>query len=302
MRNSEVSRVIAAARQEAWALMPEKLAQIEAFLHARLNGSEISAADREAYLLKAEQQQRYQQQGSIAVIPVFGVIAQRMSLMGAISGGTSTEALTKQIQQAASDPSISSIILNFDTPGGAVSGTPEAFAAIMEARAQKPVIGFANALAASAGYWLISACSEIVSTPSGMVGSIGVLMMHEDVSAAAEKDGVKVTFITAGKYKAEGNQFEPLSDEARANLQSKVDAAYSMFVKDIAKGRGITSAQVKSDYGEGRVLMASDAKAAGMIDRIETMDQTISRLSRAGKPSNSRKALGEVMDMAAKVL
>lgn len=302
MRNSEVVRVLSAARHEPWALMPEKLEEIEAFLHARLNGAEISAADREAYLLKAEERQRYQQQGSIAVIPVFGVIAQRMSLMGAMSGGTSTENLTKQIRDAAADSSVSAIVLNMDTPGGAVSGTPEAFAAILDARSAKPVVASVNAMAASAGLWLASAAGEISITPSGMIGSLGVISMHKDLSVAAENEGVKVTYITAGKFKAEGNSFEPLSDEARAEMQSKVDAAYAMFVRDVAKGRGISAGDVKANFGQGRMLMAVDAKSVGMVDRIESLDQTVARLSRPGGVASSRKAMGERLEMSAKFL
>lgn len=300
MRNIEISRILTAAMETPWAILESKLAEIQLVLIGRLQGAELSAEDREAYLLKAEERQRYQQQGSVAVIPVFGVIAQRMNLMSAMSGGTSTEALARQVREAAADPAVSAIVLNFDTPGGTVSGTPEAHAAILEARSVKPIVGFANSMSASAGYWLMSAASEIVSTPSGQVGSIGVIFMHQDVSAAAEAEGVKTTIIKAGKYKADGNRFEPLSDEARSDIQSKVDAAYSMFVKDVAKGRGVPVGDVKSNFGEGRMLLAADAKAAGMIDRIETLDQTISRLSRSGKSVNSRRALEDQLNLASR--
>jgi len=302
MRNFEISRVLNAARQTPWAILPEKLAEIQAVLLARLSGAEISAEDRAAYIKAADERQRYQQQGAVAVIPVFGVIAQRMGLMGAMSGGTSTEGLTKQIREAAADPSIASIVLNVDSPGGSVSGLPELHAEIMAAREAKPVVASANATMASAAYYIGSAASEVAITPSGRAGSVGVIAMHIDDSAALEQDGIKVTYITAGKFKSEANPHEPLTEEARAQLQSDVDKYYAMFVRDVAKGRGISIADVKSNFGEGRMLLAQDAKAAGMVDRIETLDQTIARLSRSSRPVNSRKAIAERLDMAAKFL
>jgi ClpP class serine protease len=115
--------------------------------------------------------------------------------------------------------------------------------------------------------------------PSGSVGSIGVFAAHEDLSAALEKEGIKMTLISAGKYKVAGNPFEKLSDEERAEVQARVNDAYGQFVKDVARGRETTPAAVRSGYGEGRMLEAKAAKAAGMIDRIATMDETLARLT-----------------------
>jgi signal peptide peptidase SppA len=286
MRNSDITHILEAAKSIPWAILPEKLAQIRGFLESRVYGVEISAEEKEALLIKAETQQRYQQQGSIAVIPVSGTVSMRMNLMSAISGGTSTELLGKQIQQAIADPSISVIVLNVDSPGGTVEGVPELHSLIMKARETKPVVASVNALSASAAYWISSAATEITMTPSGKVGSIGVFAMHQDLSAAAAAEGVKVNYISAGKYKTEGNPFEPLSDEARAAIQETVDAFYGMFVKDIAKGRGISAKEVQSGFGEGRLVLAPDAKSAGMIDRIETFDATLARLMKPNATKN----------------
>jgi signal peptide peptidase SppA len=132
---------------------------------------------------------------------------------------------------------------------------------------------------ASAAYWLASQADEIVSIPSGNVGSIGVFSAHQDLSAALEKEGIKVTLIKAGKFKVEGNPFEPLSDEARAQIQTRVDDAYSQFTKDVARGRGVKPSDVRGGYGEGRALPAKEAKAVGLIDRIATMDEVLGKLT-----------------------
>jgi signal peptide peptidase SppA len=135
-----------------------------------------------------------------------------------------------------------------------------------------------DTLAASAAYWIASQADEIVVTPSGDVGSIGVLVMHDDVSKAEEMAGFKTTVISAGKYKAEGHPFEPLSDEARGELQKLVDDVYAMFVADVAQGRGTTAEAVRSGYGQGRLQLANDAVASGLADRVDTIDSTLEQL------------------------
>jgi capsid assembly protease len=89
---------------------------------------------------------------------------------------------------------------------------------------------------------------------------------------------VKVSMVSAGKFKTEGNPYEPLNDDARAALQAKVNAFYEMFVKAVAKGRGVAQAGVKGGFGQGRMLLAQDAVEEGMADRVATLDQTLARL------------------------
>lgn len=275
--------IIQAVIETPWAILPAKLQQIGAFLARKSRGEEIPEAEIRAAV--GERQPggaEVQRVGSIAVIPVLGTIAHRMEQFQSISapGGTSTNLLANRLREAAADPAVTAIILDIDSPGGSVAGVPELAALIMELRQKKKIVAVANDSAASAAYWIAAAASELVVTPSGQVGSIGVFMMHQDISKMAEMEGVKTTFIHAGPHKVEGNAFEPLSEEAKAALQSKVDGYYDMFVKAVAAGRGMTAARVKADFGGGRMLLAKDAVAAGMADRVETMDGVIERLLR----------------------
>ena len=151
-------------------------------------------------------------------------------------GGTSTERLGHQIDAAVNDDSIKTIILDIDSPGGSVAGVPEVADKIFKARDKKPVVAVANSMAASAAYWIGSAAQELVVIPSGMVGSIGVISAHTDVSKFEENQGFKTTLITAGKFKAEGNMFEPLGTEALESIQSVVDEYYDSFVSAVAPG------------------------------------------------------------------
>jgi capsid assembly protease len=131
---------------------------------------------------------------------------------------------------------------------------------------------------ASAAYWIGAQADELVITPSGYAGSIGVYRMHIDESALNEKIGIDVTYVHAGRYKVDGNPDEPLSDDARADWQQNVDDAYAAFVDDVAAGRGVSAETVISSYGEGRVLNARRALDAGLVDRIDTYEGTVTRL------------------------
>jgi signal peptide peptidase SppA len=220
---------------------------------------------------------------SIALINVFGTIMQRASDFGPCEGGTGCEDIGAAIDAAMADQSVGQILMRFATPGGSVFGVQELSDKIRAARAAKPIVGIADSFAGSAGYWLLSQCSEAYVTPAGMVGSIGVYTAHEDVSKAMDEAGVKMTFVAAGKYKVEGNPFEPLSDEAKAEIQGRVDAYYKAFTSAIAKGRGVGIDQVRDNMGQGRMLLADDALAAKMVDGVMTFDQVVKKMQSSAR-------------------
>ncbi len=243
--------------------------------------------------------------GAVAVLPMFGPISHRAGFFESIFGfsmGTSLDRFTAQFRQAMNDPNVKCVVIQCDSPGGTVEGVPELADEIMKSKAKKPVIAVADGRMASAAYWLCSAASEVVCTPSGSVGSIGVFMAHEDVSKALDREGVKVTLIAAGRYKTEGNSYEPLTPEARATMQKSVDRYGDMFVMSVAAGRGVSAFDVSQKYGQGRMLSARDALAAGMIDRIACIDETVQQRSSGRLGAGRRLALSaasEVLEISA---
>ena len=228
--------------------------------------------------------------GSVSIIPIHGVIEHRADWLLELFGGTSLDGLRASLRAELADPTVRAIILDIDSPGGTVSGTTELAAEIRAARGgEKPIIAVANTLAASAAYWIASQADEIVATPSAQVGSVGVYAVHQEASRMLDEMGITTTVISAGPHKTEGNEFEPLTDEARAAIQERVDASYAQFLADVAAGRRTTTAEVEAQYGGGRVLTATQARAAGMIDRVATLDATIQRVVRvAGGPRRLR--------------
>ncbi len=249
---------------------PEAMTQIQADREARQARRQATAA---------------QSTGSIAVLPLYGVITQRGNMVDDVSGpgSTSTQQFAAALRTLLADDSVSQILIDIDSPGGSVYGVAELADEIQSARAQKPVVAIANSLAASAAYWIGCAASEFYVTPGGEVGSIGVWQAHQDFSKALEEAGVKTTLISAGKYKVEGNPYSALDEEAQAFMQSRVDDYYAAFTKAVAKGRGVPISQVREGMGLGRVLGADAAVQQSMVDGVATFDEVLSRMRRAAK-------------------
>lgn len=231
--------------------------------------------------------------GGVGVIAINGVI-------GPASAGWDVDATVERIGAEFAallrDERVGTIVLNIDSPGGMVYGTPELAQRIAAGRAQKRIVAYTGGMMASAAYWLGSAAHEIVAAPSAQAGSIGVFTIHADVSRRLENDGIHVSLIKAGANKAEGNPFAPLTDSDRAAIQSRIDDYYDQFVTAVASHRGITAAAVRAGYGTGRVLNARQAHVEGVVDRVMTFDALLTEL--AGTTSRAT-AFAAVLDSSA---
>jgi signal peptide peptidase SppA len=195
-------------------------------------------------------------------VGIFGVLGQ-----GEWFSETDYGTIRAQVKRALADPSVKTVDLLVDSPGGSVLGLPETADVIHRANKIKPVRAFVTGIAASAAYWLASQASTITLTPSGEVGSVGVLDLHADISKALDNQGVKITAVTAGEHKVERAPFTPLSDGAKAHMQEGVNAWYGDFLSAIRRGRGVR-AHAGSTFGGGRMLRAPDALVSGMVDFV----------------------------------
>lgn len=278
--------IVRAVHETPWAIRPEKLQTIAAFLQRRSEGDVLTREEVRA-AMAARSQPVEAQSKKVALINVMGTICPRLSMMEEISGGVSCEAVGRALDKAVASADIGTIVLNFDTPGGSVFGVEELAAKIFAARDKKRVIGIANHEAASAGLWLITACSEVVAAPSAWVGSIGVLMMHFSTAGWEAKEGYQTTITRRPIGKAEGAAGESLSDDAKEHRQHLVDQNYEKFTAAVAKHRKVTTAKVESDFGAGRMMFAADALQVGLIDRIATLEQVLSELGVSAKASGS---------------
>ena len=236
-------------------------------------------------------------QGGILVLPIKGTILPKASMGWA--GDTGLDLLRAQLHAAAGSDDVAAILLDVDSPGGMVDGLEETAALLREVRKHKPVVAHADSLAASAAYYLMAQAGDVVAGSDAFIGSIGTLMVHGDFSGMFEQAGIKVSIVRNPPRKAEGGPMEPLSDEARARFQAIVDTYSAQFQADVAKGRGVSAATVRADYGQGLVLMAREALAAGLVDRIESMEGTLARMLKGKRASRVRQEGEPVLVLAA---
>ena len=275
-----------------WAMSPETIRptmnqiqlnplQIKEILHQKHLAAEARIATQSAAMPA----------GSIAVINVTGTITSE----DAWWGETSTRDLTAQLKACMSNQSVSGILLNINSPGGSVYGTPEFASLVSAAKSKKLIWSVANACAASAAYWIGCATSKFCCVPSGEVGSIGVWTQHSDYSAYLANLGIKTTIVQAGKYKTEGNPYNPLDETSESYMQSRINDYYSMFTSFVAKQRGVTSSIVKSGMGQGRMLGARAAVEENMIDAVDDLDGILSSMQRVVKGSVISTAKAQVI-------
>lgn len=256
--------------QQHWAIYPPALAELLSLLHDK---PEVDAAAIEAALgMQAGGDSRLEVINGVAYIQLVGILQPKANYITRWYGGTATAQVEVDFQRAMSDTQVKSIVLLVDSPGGSAMGNEELAQAIFSARGTKPITAFVRGLMASAAYYVGSAADRIVASPSSSIGSIGTILFHADQSKLLEDWGITVTPITYGKHKADGNPYQPLTEQSRATLQEYVSAYGDQFVAAVARHRDITTKQVMERFGQGKVFLADEALRLGMIDAVGTME------------------------------
>jgi len=210
--------------------------------------------------------------GGTLTIPLDGPVSPKGSY-----GGTSTDRFAEQVRAAAGDDKVGVTVVKISSPGGLFWGTSEAADAVFEHRQVKPIIAVAAPYSFSAAHWIGTQASAYYASPSADVGSTGVRGGHVDKSGFEDKIGMKTTLIASSPEKIAGHPFGPLTDEDRAYLQEGVDEANQAFVAAIARGRGITAAEVPTLHGEGRTFSAARAASLGTIDGVMSMRDVVAK-------------------------
>ncbi len=191
-------------------------------------------------------------------------------------GATSLDEVRSTVESAAADPAVTSIVLNIDSPGGTVRGTPEAADAIYEASKVKPVRAHTSGTMASAAYWLGSQATSVSMTRSASVGSIGVMVPHIDQSKRAEMLGVKVELFTTGKFKAAGFPGTSLTESQRELIQERIDQVFGEFKSAVTRqGR-----KIPAEAMQGQTFYGPQAESLGLATVVRSASQ-------AGKAGSS---------------
>ena len=175
--------------------------------------------------------------------------------------------VVKQIDEAASNTFVKGILLNVDSPGGAVAPSIEVAYAIKRAKEQKPVVVYASGTIASGSYYASIWASEIIANPGSMVGSIGVIMQGADVSALMQKIGIKSQSVQAGKYKKVGASDREWTEYEKNELNKVINGTYDLFTKDVASARGL-DINKRDTFANAHIFTAHQAKDVGLVDSI----------------------------------
>jgi len=205
----------------------------------------------------------------LAIIPVSGTLINRFgSSWGYVTG---YNFIRSQLSMAMADDDVKGVILDINSYGGEAAGCFELAADIRAARDKKPITAIVDSNAYSAGYAIASAATKVVATPSAGVGSVGVITMHVDQSEWLAKVGIKVTLIYEAEHKADGNPFEALSTDVKADIKASIHKSYEAFVSLVATNLGMDAQKVRDT--QSRTYRADDALALGFIHAIATPSQ-----------------------------
>ena len=209
----------------------------------------------------------YSQTGSLATVPIHGTMMRhvggitRMIYQALDEPFAESGQLAQLMAQLQADPSVKAVLLDFDSPGGSVNGTPELAAAVARLSREKYVYAYTAGLCCSAAYWVASQCDGIYAAPSAQLGSIGVLLPVADTSEAYTKNGVKMEVFSAGKYKSIGVGGTAMTEEQKALLQERVNTTWAEFKSAVNRRRNVADA-----YMEGQTFTGTEAKNYGLAD------------------------------------
>lgn len=220
------------------------------------------------------EQPKYCVNEGVAYIPLAGVIGKGLTAIEKATGGCDLDDFMDNVKAAASDPEVKAVIVDVDSPGGTVTGVPEAAAALRALGKIKPTMAFCDGEACSAGYWVASQANRFTVTPSASIGNVGVFIAVANTKKALADKGITMTVIKSGKFKAMGYPGTDLSDEQVSHLQAVVDEDASDFRRDVKMVRS----HVKDEDLEAQTFNGKSAVTKGLATGMaNTYEEAVSR-------------------------
>lgn len=219
--------------------------------------------------------------GSTAIVPIMGPLNARRHY-----SFSSYDEIVSDISMVASDPDITAILLDINSPGGMVANIDAAVGAIRQAAQIKPVTAFIDGIGASAAYWLAAAAGRVVAAPTALVGSVGSLIRYVDLEGILTRMGANTVEVIATQ--SPNKRLDPHSEEGRAELQAIADDGADMFISGLEQSRGVPRDQILESYGQGLVFHAREALARGMVDAVMSLEETLADM--AGREPETRSA------------
>ena len=273
---ANITRIVRALYCEPWLIQPEMHARLCDIARDHMTGEAHGDGGRALEFAYGDKMQRASQREKVniiqgvAVVEVDGVIGRKFSSFINSSGVVSVDVLAEVVKETAVREDVKAILLDIDSPGGTVAGTPEAYREISEAAKTKPVVVWTGGMLASAAYWIAVGADAIFADESADVGSIGVYLSLLDCSRQFEAQGIDVELFKTGKYKAMGLPGTSLTDEQRELLQEGVDEIYAKFTSAVTSNRRVDETAM-----EGQTFSGDRAVEVGLIDGIMSFDAAL---------------------------
>lgn len=215
----------------------------------------------------------------ILLLDIHGLISSTppSSLLGLGSGISTLAAVDSALKRAAKDKKIKALLLHINSPGGGVTASDDVYARIRDFADERkiPVIAALADVAASGGYYIACAADEVVMHPTGITGSIGVILTRYEVSGLMEKVGVRDETIHAGRLKTLLTPSRPATEEESQIAQQLLDSMHQRFISVVRSGRPALQSADLSHVADGRIFTAKQALALGLIDRIGRLSDAV---------------------------
>jgi signal peptide peptidase SppA len=254
--------ILQAVYAEPWLIKPQAHAVIRDFLSRRLaEDGPPKRPDGVDFCGDAVEVDQMENMDGVAVIPIGGIIARNIGAFERGMGVVDTLTIAKDVEWANKSKDIRGLVLDIDSPGGIVTGTPEL--ADLIASVDKPVFAYSGSMMCSAAYWIASGADRIFSTKSADIGSIGVYMAMLDESERYKEEGVEVEMFRSGTFKGAGYPGTSLTDAQREQMQHEVDAIAAEFKGFVTQFR-----QVDDSTMQGQSFMGSHAVSVGLVDEL----------------------------------
>lgn len=207
---------------------------------------------------------------------------QKIELYGPI---LNIEKTLTQINEAKKDKNIKGVLLDVNSPGGAVAPSVELAYAIEELSKEKPVVAYASGVMASGSYYASIWSNKIIANPGSMIGSIGVIFQGSNLEELMDKIGVKTQTVKAGKYKESGTPMRTWNEYEKAELEKVIADTYKMFVSDVAKARKL-DVKKHEEFADAHIFTASQAKKVGLVDTVGTISMAQKEIVKLSKVKN----------------
>lgn len=214
--------------------------------------------------------------GNIAVMSISGGMVCKETYWNRYCGLVSYQEV-RNAAIVAAESGCRGLLLDIDTNGGSAEGIGELTDFLVEFDKNViPVYTYCGTKMLSAGYWVGCIGRKLFSSAMAMHGSIGVVSAHFSYARMLKEQGIDVTMLRQGEFKALGSPYEKLDDKAKADIEARMGKFYELFLAHVSKHRGIDVPALIKTSAEGRVFMGSDAEAVGLVDSITTFDKAVS--------------------------